>query len=203
MFANCHGQGARRHRGGHINIAPLGASTGGRRIAGLRHLVGRRALPGDCRAAPHAALPDAGLRAVPDPHPRRFGRGSLPRNGGEAVCKRASWGLRCRVMIDTIKKTILAGIGAAAVTKDKVQAGLEDLVRQGKITAEEARATAERIAREGKREFDAASEKLGDGVRDLLARVDGKFLARIEALEARVDALEGKTAKASKPRPKA
>jgi polyhydroxyalkanoate synthesis regulator phasin len=106
-------------------------------------------------------------------------------------------------MIDTIKKTILAGIGAAAVTKDKVQAGLEDLVRQGKITAEEARATAERIAREGKREFEAASERLGDGVRDLLARADGKFLARIEALEARVDALEGKTAKASKPRPKA
>jgi polyhydroxyalkanoate synthesis regulator phasin len=106
-------------------------------------------------------------------------------------------------MIDTIKKTILAGVGAAVVTRDKVQAGLEDLVRQGKITAEEARATAERIASEGKREFEAASEKLGDGFRDLLARADGKLTARIESLEARIDALEGKTAKATKPRPKA
>ena len=35
-------------------------------------------------------------------------------------------------MIDTIKKTILAGVGAAVVTKDKVQAGLEDFVKQGK-----------------------------------------------------------------------
>jgi polyhydroxyalkanoate synthesis regulator phasin len=105
-------------------------------------------------------------------------------------------------MIDTIKKTILAGVGAAVVTKEKVQASLEDFVRQGKITAEEARATAERIAREGKREFEEASEKLGDGLRDLLARADGKLAARIEALEARIDALEGKTAKAAKPHPK-
>ncbi len=105
-------------------------------------------------------------------------------------------------MIDTIKKTILAGVGAAVVTKEKVQAGLDDLVRQGKITTEEARATAESIVREGKREFEAASEKLGDGVRDLLARVDGKLAARIESLEARIDALEGKTAKATKPHPK-
>ncbi len=89
------------------------------------------------------------------------------------------------------------------VTRDKVLAGLEDLVRQGKITAEEARATAEKIAHEGKREFEAASEKLGDGIRDLLARVDGKLTARIESLEARIDALEGKPAKATKTRTKA
>jgi polyhydroxyalkanoate synthesis regulator phasin len=98
-------------------------------------------------------------------------------------------------MIDSIKKTILAGVGAAVVTKDKVQAGLEDFVKQGKVSAADAQAMAEKIAQESRREFENASAKLGDKARDLLAYADGKFLARIEALEARVQALEGKSAK--------
>lgn len=105
-------------------------------------------------------------------------------------------------MIETIKKTLLAGLGAAVVTKEKVQAGLEDFVKQGKITAADARTMAEKIAEEGRREFEDASAKLGDTVRELLAHSDGKYLARIEALEGRVDALEGKQAKAPKHRAK-
>ena len=94
-------------------------------------------------------------------------------------------------MIDSIKKTILAGVGAAVVTKDKVQAGLDDFVRQGKVSAADAQVMAEKIAQEGRREFENASAKLGDKVRDLLAYADGKFLARIEALEARVAGVGG------------
>lgn len=97
-------------------------------------------------------------------------------------------------MIDSIKKTILAGVGAAVVTKEKVQAGLEDFVRQGKVSAADAQAMAEKIAQDGKREFESASAKLGDTIRDLLAVPGDKHLARIEALEARVAALEGKPA---------
>jgi polyhydroxyalkanoate synthesis regulator phasin len=105
-------------------------------------------------------------------------------------------------MIDTIKKTLLAGFGAAVVTKDKVQAGLEDFVKQGKVSAADAKAMAEKIADESRREFEAASAKLGDKVRDLLAFADNTVPARLAALEARVDALEGKHAKAAKHRAK-
>ncbi len=84
------------------------------------------------------------------------------------------------------------------VTKDKVQAGLEDFVRQGKISAADAQAMAEKIARDGRREFENASAKVGETVRDLLAFTDNKYLARLEALEARVGALEGHQAKAPK-----
>ena len=106
-------------------------------------------------------------------------------------------------MIDTIKKTILAGVGAAVVTKDKAQAVLEDFVRQGKVSAADARAMAEKLAEEARHEFEQVSGKLGDKARDLLAYAEGKYLSRIEALEARVDALEGKPAKAAKPGPEA
>jgi len=105
-------------------------------------------------------------------------------------------------MIESIKKTLLAGLGAAVVTKDQVQAGLEEFVKQGKVTAADARAMAEKIAEEGRREFENAGAKLGDKVRDILAYSDNKFLGRIEALEARIGALEGKSAKAPKHRAK-
>jgi len=98
-------------------------------------------------------------------------------------------------MIDAFKKTVLAGIGAAVVTKEKVQAGLEDFVRQGKVTAADARAMAEKVAEQGRKEFDDASSKLGDRFRELLASFDHKYAARIDALEERVAALEGRPQK--------
>lgn len=101
-------------------------------------------------------------------------------------------------MIETFKKTLLAGLGAAVVTKDKVQESLDDLVKQGRMSAAEARAIAEKVAGEGKREFEQASAKLGEKVRDILAGADGKYLGRIESLEARVAALEGKSAKGTR-----
>jgi polyhydroxyalkanoate synthesis regulator phasin len=101
-------------------------------------------------------------------------------------------------MIETFKKTLLAGLGAAVVTSEKVQAGLEDFVRQGKISATDARAMAEKIAGDGKREFEEVSAKFGDKVRELLAHADQRHLPRIEALEARVAMLEGKPEKAAK-----
>ena len=97
-------------------------------------------------------------------------------------------------MIEALKKTILAGLGAAVITKDKVQASLEDLVRQGKITAAEARAAAEKIADESRNEFEQASGRIGDKLRDLFSAAESSHEIRIEALEKRVAALEAKAA---------
>ena len=116
----------------------------------------------------------------------------------KAGCKPAGPQLNFRTMIDTFKKTLLAGLGAAVVTSERVQAGLEDFVRQGKISATDARAMAEKIAGDGKREFEDVSAKLGDKVRELMAHTEHKHVARIAALEARMDALEGKHEKAAR-----
>lgn len=105
-------------------------------------------------------------------------------------------------MIETFKKTFLAGLGAAVVTREKVKEGLEDFVKQGRISAAEAQAMAEKIAEEGRREFDRTSAKLGEKVRDIVANLDSKCIERIEDLETRVAALEGKPPKAPKPRAK-
>jgi polyhydroxyalkanoate synthesis regulator phasin len=103
-------------------------------------------------------------------------------------------------MIETFKKAILAGLGAAVVTKDKVLDGLDDLVRQGKISAADARAAAEKIAAEGRREFDKAGAAIGERAREFVAYAGGDYMKRIESLEARVAALETKAIKVTKPR---
>lgn len=96
-------------------------------------------------------------------------------------------------MIDSLKKTLLAGIGAAVVTKEKAEAALGDFVKQGKVTAADAKKMAEKLAADGREEFDQASEQLGTKLKELLARINGETEARIKALEARVTALEGKS----------
>jgi polyhydroxyalkanoate synthesis regulator phasin len=106
-------------------------------------------------------------------------------------------------MIDSIRKTIIAGLGAAAITADKAFDGLEDLVKQGKISSADARAAAERIAKNGKVEFDKASAKVGDKLREFSGYADGEYLKRLEALEKRIATLEVKHVKAAKRRPSA
>lgn len=106
-------------------------------------------------------------------------------------------------MIESFKKTILAGLGAAAVTSDRVLDGLDDLVKQGKISAAEARETADRIVEDGKRQFEQASEKVGERVRDLGSYLDGEYSRKLGVLEARIAALEKKPARRAKARRKA
>ena len=62
-------------------------------------------------------------------------------------------------MLETIKKTLLAGVGAAVITKEKVQDALEDYVREGKLKADDARIIADKIAERGRREFEELSHQ--------------------------------------------
>ena len=98
-------------------------------------------------------------------------------------------------MIDALKKTLLAGVGAAIVTKEKVEVALSDLVNQGKLSASDAKALAEKIAADGRREFEEASAQISSKVHDLLNRSNETTLERLNQLEARVRALEAKADK--------
>lgn len=105
-------------------------------------------------------------------------------------------------MIDTIKKTLLAGIGAAVITKEKVESALGEFVQQGKVSSAEARQMAEKIAEQGRREFETLSHELNEKLRDAFSRGERQTRERIEALEARVAALErGTPPPAEPPRP--
>lgn len=100
-------------------------------------------------------------------------------------------------MIDLLKKTLLAGVGAAVVTKDKIESALDDFVRQGKVNAGDARIMAEKIAEQGRREFDDLAAQLSGKLKESFARNDEATQKRLAELEARVKVLEAKLAEAA------
>jgi len=93
-------------------------------------------------------------------------------------------------MIDLIKKTLLAGVGATIVTKEKVEAALQDYIRQGKVSAADARIMAEKIAEQGRKEFETMSADLAARFKEFVEKADLTHKTRIETLEARVKKLE-------------
>ena len=97
-------------------------------------------------------------------------------------------------MIDAIKKTLLAGVGAAVITKEKVEAALDEFVKQGKVSSHEAREMAEKIAADGRREFESLSRELNETWREWFKREERRTQERLEALEARVKELERRNA---------
>ncbi len=97
-------------------------------------------------------------------------------------------------MNNFLKKTVLSAVGAAVVTSEKAQAALDEFVRRGKIDAEDARVMAEKIARQGRKEFEVMSRGLGGKIKETIARFDEPARARIAELEARIKALEKKQA---------
>ena len=96
------------------------------------------------------------------------------------------------VMIDLVKKTMLAGIGLAVVTKDKVLESLDELVQKGKLTKEEAAAMSEKIVEEGKTETEKAKVEASKLFIDMLNRANVVTKDQYDALAARVTELEGK-----------
>ena len=97
-------------------------------------------------------------------------------------------------MIESIKKALLAGVGAAAITREKAEKALNELVEKGKLSAGEAKDAAQKIADEGKREFEEASKSLESRFNDVMAKLGRGQKERIETLETKVEALERRLA---------
>jgi polyhydroxyalkanoate synthesis regulator phasin len=94
-------------------------------------------------------------------------------------------------MIDLIKKTVLAGIGATVTTKEKIEGLLDEYVEKGKLSATEAKSLATRIAEDGKQEFESAKNEFGHVLNDLLKKANVVTHDEIAKLERRVAKLEG------------
>lgn len=106
-------------------------------------------------------------------------------------------------MIDFLRKTVLAGVGATVVTAEKVESILNDLVERGQLSAEEARKATEEITSQSKREFEEAEKRLGSMFEDLLHKAHvasqedvAKLTKRVNALELKVASLEKEASEA-------
>ena len=95
-------------------------------------------------------------------------------------------------MIDLLKKTIYAGIGMGAMTKEKVMESLEELVQRGRLSREEAEAMSNKILEEGEAETEKARAEATKLFNEMLQRANVVTREQYDELAARVTELEGR-----------
>lgn len=93
-------------------------------------------------------------------------------------------------MIDLIKKSMLAGIGAAIVTKESAQDTLQEWVEKGKVSTQEAQEMAGKIVEQSKEQYESARGEFAKLFDEALSRAHVATRKDLAALEARVAALE-------------
>jgi len=94
-------------------------------------------------------------------------------------------------MIDLIKKTLLTGIGVAALTKDRIEDLAKELIVKGKMTEQEG----EKLVQEVLDRAEESRENLKTQTEELVEKSIAKMkLARVED----IDALKGEIEKLRK-----
>jgi len=105
-------------------------------------------------------------------------------------------------MMNTFKRALLAGVGAAVITKEKAEESLRGFVAQGRVNAADARVMARQLAKDGKREFAAVRAEAEKQALKLAKQADAIAKERIVALEKRIAAMEKQQAAKKSKRPK-
>ncbi len=106
-------------------------------------------------------------------------------------------------MFELIRKSFLASLGAAAVTREKVESVTKRLVDENKLSREEAERLANELVDSGQKQWDEFQSKISETIRkgleslDLITRPEFEKLTRqVKEMEARLAALECKTSPA-------
>jgi polyhydroxyalkanoate synthesis regulator phasin len=109
-----------------------------------------------------------------------------PKGKTEAEAKgTAAQGIR-----DLIERTFLAGMGAAALTKDRVQELVEEFVRRGQLNTEEGRDIVERLAARSREEARAVLKKADASLHGAYRELGLTSKHELEDLELRLQQLE-------------
>ena len=95
-------------------------------------------------------------------------------------------------MLDLIKKTVLASIGTAAVTRSKVQETMDYLVEQGKLTTEEAERLTKEMAETGENELGEVRDQFRETIKKIMQEMNVANNQDVQELRERVDNLEKK-----------
>lgn len=95
-------------------------------------------------------------------------------------------------MEEKIKNLIYQGLGVIAITKDKIEKAVEDLIEKGKITREEGKKLYDEISTEASKAGQEFKDKSKEVVREWIEKSGVPSREEFEALKARVEALEKK-----------
>jgi len=93
-------------------------------------------------------------------------------------------------MLDAIHKMFLAGVGLAAMTKDKIDEHIKELVEKGKLTEKEGREIADEMLKKSKQAKDDLEKQVEKQVQQTLQALQIASKEDVEKLSARIEKLE-------------
>jgi len=102
-------------------------------------------------------------------------------------------------MLDLLRKSVLAGLGTAVVTKSKVRETMDKLVEQGKLSSDEAERFTQEMVNAGEKEMEELRSEMESTVRNAVSRLNlpkqediNDLRQRLENVEKRLEHLEQK-----------
>jgi polyhydroxyalkanoate synthesis regulator phasin len=100
-------------------------------------------------------------------------------------------------MLDSFRNLLMAGLGAALITRDKVLEVAQKWVDKGSISAAEAEKLADEIMEESKQQARNLGQSIEEAVNSALKNMQLAKASEIEDLEARIRVLEQQAGLAS------
>ncbi len=101
------------------------------------------------------------------------------------------------MVLELIRTTVLAGLGAGVITKEKAEQVMDRLVDEGKVTADEAKQLVNDLLESGSRQWQEVQDGLNNTVRQALDAMDlprkpevAELARRLEKAEQRIAMLE-------------
>ena len=95
-------------------------------------------------------------------------------------------------MFDLIKKTLLTGIGLAAMTRDKIEQLAKELAEKGKLSEKEGKDLVDDLLKKSDQARKDLDKKVEGMVRKILEKMDVATKADIDGLKKKIAGLEKK-----------
>ncbi len=92
-------------------------------------------------------------------------------------------------MIDLVKKTLLTGVGMAALTKEKIEEVAKDFVEKGKMTEQEGRALVDELVTRSEESRAALQKQVETLVQSILGKMDLAKKSEVDALKSEIEKL--------------
>lgn len=97
-------------------------------------------------------------------------------------------------MLEAVKKSLLAGLGAAVITKEKIEKVTRNLVEEGKLTTHDAEKLTNDLVDGGRKQWEEIQERISDTVKKVLEGTDLCTKKEITAISERLEYLERRVA---------
>ena len=94
-------------------------------------------------------------------------------------------------MIELVKKTLLTGVGVAALTKEKIEEVARDFVEKGKMTEQEGRDLVNDLVSRSDESRLELQKQIGEKVEMVLEKMDLAKKSEVDALKLEIAELRG------------